>query len=282
MIVAAIFVVDVPVVGVSTAEAQPNVTVAPTRLVFEDRDRTEELVLLNRGDEAVTYRVSLIGMKMEDDGSLERIDEPGDGQQFAHELLRFAPRQVHLGPGESQRIRVSVRKPSDLEEGEYRSHMLFQAVPDTPATDGDGTDEDDGELALRLNIISGISIAAIVRHGELSADIEIDDLDYVESDDEQMPDMLRFRLHRDGEQSVYGDLRAEFLPDGAGEAGDEEVEPVTISRRNGTAVYTPNDSRDLEMPVHPPDDVELDGGRIVVTYETESGETLTTGDIELP
>lgn len=280
-LIAAILLVDVPDLGISTATAQQNVTVTPTRVVFDERDRTKELVLLNRGNEEVTYRASLIGMKMTDEGSLERIDEPEDDQQFAHDLLRFAPRQVHLEPGESQRIRVSVRKPEDLEEGEYRSHMLFQAVPE--ARDDDGEDADGDQLALQLNIISGLSIPAIVRHGELSADVSMQDLEFVEQDDDATPDRVRMRLNRDGDRSVYGDIDVEFIPDQqtADDESDEAPEPVMLARRGGTAVYTPNDWRDLEIPIQQPEDYSLDEGRIVVTYESdETGETLTSGEIE--
>lgn len=265
-----------PVVGVSTAAAQ-NVTVAPTRVVMEERDRSEELVLVNRGTDPVTYRISLIGMKMTDEGRLERIEEPEEGQNFAHDLLRFAPRQVRIEPGGAQRVRLSVRRPPDLEEGEYRSHMLFQAVPD--ADDNVDVDTGDDELALRLNVISGISIATIVRHGDLSVDVEIDDIELVRAEDELQQDELKFRLHRSGERSVYGQVKVDYIPDGAGEDDDERI---TIGRRGGTAVYTPNDGRNVEVPLNLPDDISLDDGRILVTYEEDgTDEPMTTGELQL-
>ena len=274
----AFFASDTAVVGASTASAQANVTVTPTRLVFEDRDRSEELVLLNRGNEAVTYRVALIGMHMTDEGSLERVEEPVGDQLFAHDLLRFAPRQVHIEPGQSQRIRVMVRKPPDLEEGEYRSHMLFQAVPDSSG-DSDEEVEDDDQLALRLNIISGISIATIVRHGELSVDMEIEDLGLIEGDEETPGDELRFVLNRDGDRSVYGDIKAEYVPEGA----EDAEETIVIGQRNGTAVYTPNEKRSIAVPITMPDGASTQGGRIVVTYsDRDSGEPLASEYFELP
>lgn len=279
-LVVGVLLADVPLIGPSSAVAQQNVTIAPTRVVFEDRDRTEELVLFNRGEQDVTYRISLIAMEMDEDGGLDRIDdEPSDDLQLAHELLRFAPRQVHLEPGESQRIRMSVRKPAELDEGEYRSHLLFQAVPE--ARDDTDPETGDDDLALRINLISGISIPAIVRHGELSADIDIRDLEFVPADGDGVRDRVRFSLNRDGDRSTYGEIDVEFVPDQP-EATTEQPEPITLTRRAGTAVYTPNERRNFEMPIDRPEDYSLDEGRIRVTYMSEeSGEPLATTETEI-
>lgn len=276
---AVIAVWDVSEMSVTTASAQQNVTIAPTRVVFEERDRTQELVLFNQGSETVTYRISLVGMKMTGDGSLERLEQPEDGHLFAHDLLRFAPRQVQLEPGESQRVRMSVRKPEDLEDGEYRSHVMFQGVPNTD--DEDEFEASDEELALRLNIITGLSIPAIVRHGELSVDVDMEDVELVEGDpDAGVGDRVSMRLLREGDRSVYGDLRVEFIPDDAEQGG--EAEPVVIGRRGGTALYTPNEYRDISLGLTIPDEISLDDGRILVTYEEdETGETLTSKEVEL-
>lgn len=267
------------VVGQGISEAQAgNVTVAPTRVVFEGRDRSEELVLLNRGSRAVTYRISVITMKMNDQGRLERLEEPEDGQKVADDLIRFAPRQVHLEPGVAQRVRVMVRKPADLEEGEYRSHMLFQAVPEA-GPPPEASDVESGQLALRLNIISGLSIPIIVRHGELSAHAELQDLEFLESADDDQPDLLELQLLRSGERSLYGDLEVVFVAD------EEDAEPVTVARRNGTALYTPNSQRPLQLALAPPEDIVLEKGRLVVTFtersEDGSGATATE-ELALP
>lgn len=272
----AVVAAELFVFGISAVHAQANVTVAPTRLVFEDRDRSEELVLLNRGSEPVTYRISVIHMHMTEDGRLQRIDEPTEDMKVADDLMRYAPRQVLLEPGVSQRVRVMLRKPPDLAEGEYRSHLLFQAVP-TSAPDEEPDLDEEGQLALQLNVISGLSIAAIVRHGQLSAHASIEDLEFVEASDDA-PAHVAFALARDGNRSVYGDIDVSFIP-------ENSDEPVPVARRNGTAVYTPNESRKVRLGVELPDDVEVEGGRFVVNYQytdDDGEEVLATEEVELP
>lgn len=257
---------------VSVASAQ-NVTITPTRVTFEDRTRTEEITLVNRSNQEITYRLQLIAMKMTEDGDLERVEAP-EQLQVAHDMLRFAPRQVNIEPGQSQRVRMSVRKPAELDDGEYRSHLMFQAVPDAP----DDDDETVEGIAIRLNVISGVSIPIIVRHGELSADVDIDDLEF-RTDDEN-PDLksVAFRVDRDGDRSVYGDLTVRYIPEGAG----ANTEPIVVGRRNGTAVYTPNERRNLEVRLRTPEEVSLDGGILLVEYRDKDDEVLATGRLELP
>ena len=38
-------------------------------------------------------------------------------------MIRYAPRRVTVPPGGSQQIRILLRRPRDLEPGEYRSHL---------------------------------------------------------------------------------------------------------------------------------------------------------------
>ena len=120
-----------PWVAPSDARGQGagDLVVAPTRIVFEGRTRTAQLSLLNKGSAAATYRISLINMRMTEDGGFKEIDEPAPGEQFADRLIRYAPRQVVLAPGDSQAVRLLLRKPRGLEPGEYRSHLLFRAIP---------------------------------------------------------------------------------------------------------------------------------------------------------
>ena len=44
----------------------------------------------------------------------------------AADLVRYSPRQVELAPGEVQTVRIQIRKPEGLKDGEYHSHLVFQ------------------------------------------------------------------------------------------------------------------------------------------------------------
>ena len=104
---------------------------------------------------------------MEPNGDLVRVETPGPGEGFAGDLIRYAPRQLRLEPGRPQTIRILYRRPGELAEGEYRSHLLFQEIPKVAPTPAQG--EGPSGLNMQISALFGISIPVIVRHGDLEA-----------------------------------------------------------------------------------------------------------------
>jgi P pilus assembly chaperone PapD len=115
------------------SSAQGNLLITPMRVVFEGQKKIQELNLANTGNDTARYMISLIEIRMNSNGTFERISEPDSGQLFASKFLRFFPRSVILAPGEAQLIKVQLTKTGQLRDGEYRSHIYFRAVPDTKA-----------------------------------------------------------------------------------------------------------------------------------------------------
>ena len=112
----------------STANAGANLMITPTRIVFEERTRTAQVTLMNNGSDTGNYRISFINQNMTDDGRFVEVKEGEEGM-FSNSMVRYSPRQITLPAGQSQVVRLMLRKPRDLKDGEYRSHMLFQSLP---------------------------------------------------------------------------------------------------------------------------------------------------------
>lgn len=240
----------------AAAQGVGDLLIAPTRLVFDGAKRTAEVNLINIGDKQATYRISLIHERMNDDGKLEEIQASLPGEQFADDLVRFTPRQVVLDPHASQLVRVQLRLPAELAPGEYRSHMLFRAVPVPGAPSEQGGDAAPQGLSIRITPIYGVSIPVIVRSGKTSATAGLENLKFGLGTD-GLP-ALTGRLTRDGSISVYGDLQIAFASAGG------SFRP--IGRLGGVAVYTPNTGRNFTVRLTPPDGVALQNGTIRVTY----------------
>ena len=103
--------------------------ITPHRLVFEGRTRRAEAIVMNNSPNPVTYRIFFKNMRMNEDGKLEEIKEAGPGDRFANKYIRYSPRQITIPASSSQTVRLSVRKPRDLEPGEYLSRLVFAALP---------------------------------------------------------------------------------------------------------------------------------------------------------
>ena len=224
-------------VGISLAAAAPasaagDLLVAPTRIVL-DGARGTEVILNNIGSETATYRISLELRRMTASGTLEDVKAPTADEQAALAMIAFAPRRVTLAPNQPQAIRIGVRAPQGLADGEYRAHMLFRAIPDArPATAPKAAG---GGISIALKPIYGLTIPIIVRRGKLEAVAGIANVKLVTVDGRQG---VSFDLSRTGTRSVYGEVRVL-------KAGIDK--PVVLTR--GIAVYREIGLRTVTLPV---------------------------------
>jgi len=240
-----------------------GVSISPQRVVFEGRQRTAEVTLMNRGAEATTYRVFFENLRMEQDGQYTTIEEPDQGQLFADGLIRYSPRQVTIPAGGSQTVRLMVRKTKGLKPAEYRSHLYFMSLPPKDSgLDLETTDLKEGELSVKMIATYAISIPIIVRHGKLTAGLTISDLNLTLPKTEAEKPRLSVKLNRQGERSVYGNITINFKPKSGGD-------PIEVGRLNGVSVFTPNKSRVLNINLYPPEGINLKNGTLNITYDED-------------
>lgn len=252
----------------SPAQAAANLMVTPTRVVFDQRDRTAQVTLVNQGSESGDFRISFVRQNMTASGEFVTVAEDQDGL-YSDPMVRFSPRQVRLPPGQSQVIRLMLRKPRDLADGEYRSHMLFQALPPPSSSSIEnlaaGQNADD--ITIELIPIVGVSIPVIVRHGELSSKVSLGDARIVAVEGSQR---LALDVERSGTSSAYGDIRVTFTPAGG--------EPLVVAQVNGVAVYANLDKRRLQIPLSPPAGIGLANGTLDIAF-IESGADAESGTL---
>jgi hypothetical protein len=212
-----------------------GISVSPKRVVFEGRTRSAEVMLINRADEPATYRVSFENRRMKEDGSLEVVTAPDPGQNFADQMIRYSPRQVVVPAGSSQTVRLLLRLPAELADGEYRSHMVFSSVPKPSAGQTiDPASLKPGEISVALIPTYVITIPVIVRKGDVSVTASLSDLKLAKTGSGPA---LALKIARQGNRSTYGDM---LVTQGGGD------EPVALIR--GVSVYTPNASRTIAVP----------------------------------
>lgn len=241
----AVFLVGAPAI------AGNALLIAPHRVVIE-RPGNAEVFISNMSDTATTYRVSLVLRRMNEKGELYDVAESAanDADRAMLDMVRYAPRRVTLGPQQTQTVRLSIRPPAGLPDGEYRAHLQFDRVdPIEPAVSATAPTEDPRtlEFAIRLNL--GGAIPVFFRQGmlETAAGIENAELATVEG-----RQVLQFDMTRTGTASLYGDLIART-------ASGEQIGAVS-----GIAVYSEIFRRKITMPLKP--GVEL-GGKGPVTIE---------------
>lgn len=253
------------------SQAGGGLLIAPTRVVFEGSQRSAALTLINIGNEVATYRISFIQMEMTEAGQIVEIKEDeadGPRRWRADRLVRYSPRQVTLKPHTPQTVRMRLRKPAELAPGEYRSHLLFRAIPSAksfPTLIESSKPGSDSVIQIELIPVYGLAIPVIVRHGKTAATARLTNLSLrAPPQGGADPPILSLQISRDGNRSVCGNVTVTHVNVG----GQEHV----IGRVDRVAVYTPTALRRLDVPLKPPPGLTLKNGRLRVTY-TEMGET---------
>lgn len=251
----------------NTSLAGAQIMVTPTRVIFDAKTRSQTVTVINSGDEQGSYRILLVNKRMTEDGNIIDIDKAGPGEQFADNMIRYSPRQVTLKPGQSQVVRLNLRKPRDLKDGEYRSHITFKAMPKNAGVNIAQINKKSEGIGVKLTAIVSVTIPVIVRHGSTNVAVTIDSLKLSPPSKEFPKPVLSLQLQRDGSRSVYGDFVAELEANG---------KKTIVGRMNGVAVYTPNKSRSIKIPLAVPEGIKLDGTLNVYfrTPATRGGDIL--------
>src|SRR3984957_8814312 len=237
--------------------AQGDLLLLPRRVIFEGSKRYEELNLANSGLDTARYVISLMHVRMKEDGGFEEISQPDSGDNFADRFIRFFPHSVILGPGESQVVKIQLTKINELAPGEYRSHLYFRAVPDKMPLGEDEPAADTG-ISVRLVAVFGISIPVIIRVGASSTEVKLSDLS-MQMVEDTIP-ILDMTFRRTGNMSVYGDISIYYT------SANGKTTPVGTA--SGIAVYTPNQARRFRVTLDKKSDINYHSGRLSVFYNT--------------
>ena len=151
-----------------TNTAWANLMITPQRVVFEEKQRSASVNLINTTTQTNTYRLHWVQKRQREKGGYQDLPQNSNEVPNASSMLRFSPRQITLAPGEKQTVRISLRRKKGLETGEHRSYLLFQALPnETPASASEKGPK------VKINLLLGFAIPVIVREGKINASATI-------------------------------------------------------------------------------------------------------------
>lgn len=234
------------------AMAQGDLLVAPTRVVINGGGGAE-VVLSNIGDKPATYRISLELRRMDETGDFNEVAEAdaNTSERAALDMIRYAPRRVTLLPGQPQAVRISVRPPEGLPDGEYRVHMNFRAVPTADPVEAGAADPAQAAgVSIKLVPVYGITIPVFVRKGRLEGQATLGAAQVVRSDSGAF---IELDMGRSGTRSVYGEI-----------TGKDSQGQMVFSIR-GVAIYSEVNRRKARIPLGAEQLARLKG-RVKIEY----------------
>jgi P pilus assembly chaperone PapD len=124
--------------------------VAPIEVKLMGRQRSGVVTVKNMAPERTAYRLSIVSPMDTDEGT------------DASKWVRFSPRRVVLNPGETQKVRVMVRKPPNAEKGKYIARLLVQAIPPQPKPVKD--EKPPENVSVELIIVYGVTVPIRIDH----------------------------------------------------------------------------------------------------------------------
>lgn len=135
--------------------AKPVLLVHPTIVMFEGRTRTASIYVVNRGDARGTFVVSWVDLSMTPEGGLRKQEEQPSWSLQPH--IRYSPRRMTLDPGETQLVKVALRRKEGVPPGEYYSH--FKVLTLSSEDLENPTAKKDNEAERRVNIVARSAMA---------------------------------------------------------------------------------------------------------------------------
>ncbi len=215
----------------------------PQRIVLEPGERTATLIVKNAGDATGEYTLELIDMNMEEAGGIVQVPTGTPPTEFsAIPFAHAAPRSVTLKPGETQTVRILVRRPEGMAEGEYRSHIKVRIVNDNVDVK---PDEKNLRITVKPNLV--MIVPLIIRQGNTQFKASL-------SEPRIKGRNLEVYIGREGNRSAEGNLRV-YQTQGGKE--------VMVGELNGIPVYRPTAKRLVRAPLKG----YLPGQPLLIRYE---------------
>lgn len=207
--------------GVSPARA--DMLIVPTQVVFEGRERFGSVTLVNTGDKTNTYELGWQYFDMQEGiGSYKMIDKPSTDFDLSKHIV-FAPRRVTLAPGAKQKVRLALRRPAEIPDGDYHVHFKFRSVPND---DLDIDNQGEG-ASMGVSIAVSYAIPVVLRSGEVKVQAEIGEISLARDEVSGFVNVAVPVSRSGGNHSILGYLRVYHI----GDDGKEDLLGV-ISNAN--------------------------------------------------
>ncbi|BAU56396.1 hypothetical protein HH1059_23270 [Halorhodospira halochloris] len=251
--------------GVTATQVAASIQIAPQRLFFDDQQRSAQVEVFNQSDEVQEYRVVVADVESDAYGRSELIDpvEPAAGEREHHgaDLLRHHPRQMTLGPGESQTVRIMSRVPDDVEPGEYRARFAVRTMPSADAPAFAEEELEDDEVAVDIQALFAMTIPVGIQVGEPEGEPQIRGARFEAAEDDEDEDALQVTVARNGDRGIYGSLEV-YRP------GDDEP----ILERGRAVISSSMEERVLPFSLDEHDLAPGDELRVVYRAFEDEGE----------
>ena len=208
--------------------AHATLMVMPIWIIFQDRERTANVTLINTSNQESVFRIGWRYQRQVENGSYA-IEETAINPDYdVADMVLYSPRQVVLPPRGKQRVRLSLRRPADLPDGEYRAHLLLTRLGTEASAEARGKQLPQDKLAIAMNINVGYPLHFIIRQGSNDATATISDPQFLPAPKPGAKPILQVKVTRTGKFGTMGNVRVFWTPNGGSEQPIGELNNVNV------------------------------------------------------
>lgn len=188
----------------TSVHAAASIHFSKHRFIFDDGLRKDSLQLTNSGLDSARCRMSTANFLMTEKGP-GKAAKPTDKTPYsAAKILRFSPRQVTIGPGNNQTVRIASRRKPNIKDGEYLSYLKIdcEEIPNANMTNDPG-------FTVKPKFKYYVPLQ--VRVGKLTATTNFNNVQLINSNGGYT---VKFEQIRIGGRSIIGDIQIREIKSG--------------------------------------------------------------------
>lgn len=148
-----------------------NLVLTTTSVMLDNNTRYASVHIVNQGQRTGVFEINWLDHTMNEQGELVAWKPPSRSPWSIQPYIRYSPRRVTLGPGESQLIKIALKAQArQAEKGEYFSHLKVITINNNVeetlllAKRGNKTINKKNDSHIKINSRLGISVPVIWRH----------------------------------------------------------------------------------------------------------------------
>ncbi len=231
----------------------------PIRLIFNGRDRTAQLSVINPGEEEVRYGISVVPLRKDKNGEwiLPKDTTPEDKK--ISNMVRYSPRRAKIPPKTEQVVRFMLRKPADLPTGEYRAKIILSPMSEKK----EESSANDG-LSVNIGFQIQSSFPLIIQHNIDFPTVTPISIALPNGPDGLPQKVVNVEYQRQGEYSSFGDVTLLYNST----KGDGWRK---IGRAKGVAIYSPETRKKISIALRNISKEELQHGVLRLEYRRNNG-----------
>lgn len=148
--------------------------VAPGRVDFDlNRPTTQSFIITNNGDGPIRLSIEPIYLAIDSKSMAagEHLKPETAALEDLTQYVKVSPRRLSLNPGQRRDIRISLRPPANITDGDYRTHLLVSMMEVARTIKNDVNDEN--AVGMELNIKMETAVAVYGHKGERQPKLDV-------------------------------------------------------------------------------------------------------------